>query len=378
MRTIASWPRIAVVMLALLFCSSTFMMAQAGSLDPTFGTGGIVTTPNTNTGCPVNVNCSIAIQSDGKIVVAGASSSVDTGGLALARFNTNGSVDTTFGSNGIVTYTNSSGVGGAFGLALQSDGKIVTAGAIGFDLTVFRFNTNGTLDTTFGTGGFVETRAAGLVFSPVLGGLGILPDGKIVVATGPVIIRLLTDGAFDSSFGTSGVAQLLSTAQSMSLLSNGGALVASEVSFSTGAATLYSSTGGLSSSFGVAGQVANFGSMAAILPLSDGKIAMGGTLANTAPASGSTATQGFVVTRYNSNGGVDNTFGTHGANVAAFPGEGYSVVLALAVQSNGDIVAAGYTQVNNPGFGSTSSDFALARYTARERFGMEIHHARLH
>lgn len=368
MRTIATSQRTAAMMLALLlamlFCSSIFTLAQAGSLDPTFGTGGIVTTPNTNTGCPGNVNCSIAIQSDGKIVVAGEASSIDTGELAIARYNTNGSLDTTFGSHGIVTYSNSNGVAGAFGLAIQSNGKIVAAGAVGFDLAVFRFNTNGTLDTTFGTGGIVETTAAGLVFSPVLGGLGILPDGKIVVANGPVIIRLLTDGALDSSFGTGGVARLLSTAQSMSLLSNGGALVASQVSFSTGAATLYTSTGSLSSSFGVAGQIANFGSMAAILPLSNGKIVMGGTLAKAAPASsGSVATQGFVVTRYNSNGGVDNTFGTHGANVATFPNEGYATVLALAVQSDGDIVAAGFTQLNNPGFGSTSSDFALARYT---------------
>jgi uncharacterized delta-60 repeat protein len=72
---------------------------------------------------------------------------------------------------------------------------------------------------------------------------------------------------------------------------------------------------------------------------------------------------GFVVTRYNSDGTIDTTFGTRGAVVTNFPGEGFSAVAALAVQSNGDIVAAGVTEAKNPAFGGGPSDFALARYT---------------
>jgi uncharacterized delta-60 repeat protein len=279
MHSTATSTRIATLVIVVFLCSSTLMLAQAGSLDPTFGTGGIVTTPTLGAGCPVDASCSIAIQSDGKIVVAGATSSSGSGQPALARFNTNGTLDTSFGTGGLAIYTNSDG---AFGLAIQSDGKILTAGATDLELAVVRFNADGTLDNTFGTAGVVETKAAGLVFAPVLGGLGVLPDGKIVVSTGLVNIRLLSDGAFDSSFGTNGVAELLSTAQSMTLLSNGGILVASQVSFSTGAATLYQANGNLNTSFGVAGQVPNFGSMSALVPLSDGKIAVGGTVASVA------------------------------------------------------------------------------------------------
>jgi uncharacterized delta-60 repeat protein len=360
MQNVITSTRIAALALVVFLCSSTWMLAQAGSLDPTFGTGGIVTTPTLGAGCPTNASCSIAIQSDGKIVVAGATSSSGSGQPALARFNTNGTLDTTFGTGGLAVYNNSNG---AFGLAIQSDGKIVTAGATELKLAVVRFNTDGTLDNTFGTAGVVETTAAGNVFAPVQGGLGVLPNGKIVVTTGSIIIRLLSDGAFDSSFGTDGVAELLSTAQSMALLPNGGVLVASQIIFSTGAATLYQSNGSLNSSFGVAGQVPDFGSMTALAPLSGGKIALGGTLANAAPTtSGAVATQGFVVTRYNSNGTIDTTFGSHGATVSAFPGEPYAAALGLAVQSNGDVVAAGTTGVS-PAFGGTTSDFALARYT---------------
>jgi uncharacterized delta-60 repeat protein len=140
--------------------------------------------------------------------------------------------------------------------------------------------------------------------------------------------------------------------------------VASQFSFSTGAATLYQPNGSLNSSFGVAGQVANFGSMTAIVPLSQGKIAIGGTVASSAPTTaGGNITQGFVVTRYNSNGTIDTTFGTHGATVSPFPNEGYAAALALAVQSDGEIVAAGFTAPVDIGSGPGTSDFALARYT---------------
>ena len=86
-------PMVLLVVAALLGSSSNLAMAQAGSLDATFGNGGIVTTPNTSDGR------GIAIQSDGKIVVAGQATATE---FALARYNTNGSLDATFGTGGIV------------------------------------------------------------------------------------------------------------------------------------------------------------------------------------------------------------------------------------------------------------------------------------
>jgi uncharacterized delta-60 repeat protein len=346
-----------------MLSSSTSVMAQAGSLDPTFGKGGIVTTPNTTTGCGQVTNCSVAIQSDGKIVVAGgASASNGAPEPALARYTTAGKLDSSFGTGGIVVAGVNNG-GAAFGLAIQSDGKIVTAAPDDFKLAVFRYNTDGTLDTTFGTGGIAEIRAGGLLFAPVSGGLALLADGKIVVAVNDVLVRLLTDGQLDSSFGTGGVAPTLTATGALAPLKNGKALVASGFTFSTGGMSRYNSNGSLDKAFGVAGQTPSFAGIAAIVPLGDGKIVVGSSLTSGTAAVGSSNPQGFVLTRYNSNGTIDSTFGTRGAVVTNFPGEAFSGAAALAVQSNGDIVAAGVAEAKNPAFGVEPSDFALARYT---------------
>jgi uncharacterized delta-60 repeat protein len=220
MNTLLISKRAAVLVCAALLSSSA-LMAQAGSLDPTFGVGGIVTTPNTGTAVAT------AIQSDGKILVAG-SSSLSGGALRLARYNTNGSLDSTFGSGGIVSNTD----GPAFGMALQSDGKIVV-GAVGTEanLNVLRFNPNGSLDATFGTDGIASFQQFGLFFSPTAGGVVVQANGNIVVAATPasggsVLLRLLTNGQLDSSFGTGGAAGLLFNPQRLVLLSSGEFLVA--------------------------------------------------------------------------------------------------------------------------------------------------------
>src|SRR5579864_973471 len=303
-----------------LLSFSTLVMAQAGSLDTTFGKGGIVTTPNTTTGCGQVVNCSVAIQSDGKIVVAGgAAASNGAPELALARYTASGSLDSTFGNGGIVTEAENNG-GAAFGLAIQTDGKIVTAAPEDFELAVSRFNTNGTLDTTFGTGGTAKFRAGGLLFAPATGGVALLADGKIVVGVNGVLVRLLTDGQLDSSFGTGGVAQLIAGMQALALLPNGKTLVASSFTFNTGGVSRYNSNGSMDKTFGVVGQAPSFGGVAALLALSDGKIIVGNTLVSgTVPVGGNTPL-GFVLTRYNSDGTIDTTFGTRGAVVKNYTG----------------------------------------------------------
>ncbi len=363
MKNSAISKRVASLLGAALLMSATLLMAQAGSLDPTFGNGGIVTTPNTTTGCGTVVNCVVAIQGDGKIVVAGAATQNNGAPeLALARYKTNGSLDPTFGSGGIVVFGENNG-GPAFGLAIQVDGKIVTAAPTGLGLDVFRYNTNGTLDATFGSGGVMATRAAGRLIGTVPGGLALLSDGRIMVAVGTTLLRFLANGQLDPSFGTGGVAPLLTSAQTLELLSTGKALVASAFNFSSGSATRYNFNGSLDSTFGVNGQVPSLGQAAAVAPLSSGKFIVAGTLESATPPLGGTASQAFVLVRYNSNGTIDTTFGTRGAVVTTFPGNTFSAVAALAVQANGDIVAAGVTEANNPVFGQEPSDFALARYS---------------
>jgi uncharacterized delta-60 repeat protein len=152
-----------------------------GSLDTTFDTDGKVTTA---IGSGTDAAYSVVLQSDGKIVVAGNSRIGSNDDFAVVRYNTNGSLDTTFDTDGKVTTAIGSGTDEARSVVVQSDGKIVAAGysdnGPNFDFAVVRYNTNGSLDTTFDTDGKVTT-AVGLgddeAYSVVL-----QSDGKIVAA----------------------------------------------------------------------------------------------------------------------------------------------------------------------------------------------------
>jgi uncharacterized delta-60 repeat protein len=162
--------RLALLVCAAVFAVPSLLMAQAGSLDPTFGNNGIATTANT-------VADAATLQSDGKIVVAGSipnSQNFQQGGLL--RYTSNGVLDSSFGTGGkVLIAAGSSEAGTAFAVAIQADGKILTAAPASIRLTVFRFNTNGTLDNTFGTNGTVEIDAAGIL--PSNGGIALQPDG---------------------------------------------------------------------------------------------------------------------------------------------------------------------------------------------------------
>ena len=129
-----------------------------GDLDTTFGTGGIVTT---GFGAASDYARGVAVQSDSKIVVAGYSSNGTQDVFALARYNTDGSLDTSFGGNGQVTTAFGFGHDRAYSVAVQSDGKIVVAGdssnGLNDDFAVARYNTDGSPDTSFGAGGKVTT-----------------------------------------------------------------------------------------------------------------------------------------------------------------------------------------------------------------------------
>lgn len=120
------------------FPEKSLVMAQAGSLDPTFGTKGIATTLGTTA-------AAAALQSDGKIVVVGSASNGSS--PAILRYDTNGTLDSTFGSGGQVTL-NTTDSGSAFAVAIQSNGKILVAAPDELDLAVFRLNTNGSIDTS--------------------------------------------------------------------------------------------------------------------------------------------------------------------------------------------------------------------------------------
>jgi len=343
-----------LIILALL-CASTSLWAQSGSLDPTFGNKGIVTTPGTIGGV------ALVIQTDGKFVVAGGFpiTGTSTTGLAVARYNPNGSLDSAFGRGGVVT---SSSKAAAFAVALQQDQKILVAvPGPRFNISVIRLNTNGSVDTAFGSSGIATFNQFGRVFQPVSGSLVVQPDGNLLLAVGG-ILRILPDGQVDTTFGKGGVASVIEGTSLISLLPNGQILAASVFTFSAGIVARYNSDGSLDRTFGVNGQAAGLGGVSAILPLSSGKFILAGTLNATVAPLGGVITQGFSLVRYNANGTIDNTFGNHGGVITTFSGDAFSAAASLVLQTNGDVVAAGTAQVGNPAFGLSQGSFALARY----------------
>ncbi|MGA7575057.1 MAG: hypothetical protein WCA97_13810 [Terriglobales bacterium] len=200
--------RARLLVLGILLIASAHAVAQAGQLDPDFGQGGIVTTdfgilPNGTASA-----AAVTIQPDGKIIVFGGVTSSSGTSVAAVRYNTNGSLDTGFGTAGVATVA---GLTFPSALALQPDGKIVgvafNIGGYGgaFGINIVRFSSTGVLDPAFGTGGVVGT---GIFSAQVPSGVVIQPNGNILIAEGE-LLRLLPDGQFDTSFGTGGQAHVL-------------------------------------------------------------------------------------------------------------------------------------------------------------------------
>jgi uncharacterized delta-60 repeat protein len=179
-----------------------------GALDTGFGTGGKVKAP------PGSANAA-ALQRDGKILAAGAVPSGAATDFALARYNPNGTLDASFGTGGKVTTSIGPGNDSISGIGVQADGKIVVGGTTfngtSEDFAVARYNANGSLDTTFGSGGKVTTSLG--AFNDRANDLALQPDGKIVVvgntfkskdAAAFAVVRYNANGTLDPTFGTGG------------------------------------------------------------------------------------------------------------------------------------------------------------------------------
>ncbi|HQA76519.1 MAG TPA: T9SS type A sorting domain-containing protein [Salinivirgaceae bacterium] len=177
---------------------------NSADLDPTFGDNGVLTL--TNLGTPSMAN-DVAIQPDGKIIIVGEAKP-SSFSFTVIRLNNDGSFDSSFGTNGVVQSSHASGARGR-GVALQSDGKIVVcgsswAGGSNYSALVVRYNANGTIDNTFGVNGFAHL--TGLYNSKRV---AIQGDGKIVIGgfssnDNYGLARLNSDGTLDVSFGSNG------------------------------------------------------------------------------------------------------------------------------------------------------------------------------
>ena len=347
-----------LALFACLVCTCGSGWAQAGTLDPRFANHGIFKTNFAN--CCGGVSA-VALQSDGKILVGGEVTPSRTVGSILL-LNTNGTIDTAFGSGGMVTVSLGSIGANIGGLAVQTDGKIVASvsGIFVARGEFVRFDPNGSVDTSFGTNGFV-TISGLFPTGPVV----LQPDGKILVAgkedLSGLLARLDSNGHLDSSFGSGGIAVVLEPASQLVLLSNGQLLVSSASSPFQGV-TRYNANGSVDRTFGSLGQAASVDAPVTLVAQSNGAIVAAGVSVTgvAAPTIFTGNPTGFGLTRFLSAGGIDTTFGTKGGVITAFPTFNFGGVAAIAFQTNGDIVAAGQAGLANQN--QNSSSFALARY----------------
>ena len=365
------------------FIAGSTSIPTDGDLDPTFGNGGVVMTDfNTST----DLANAVALQPDGKLVVAGTTytdNDFSDEDFAIARYNTDGSLDTSFGTNGKVT-TDFPGLAAVISaVVVQPDGKIVVAGGayplftFAGDFKVARYNPNGSLDTSFGAGGIVTTIFPGdgsFAFA-----LALQSDGKIIAAgtdffdfnpgdmsdTDFALARYNLDGSLDTTFGNGGTitTDFLGAEDDVFsvLIQPDGKIVAvgsanSPVDFYDFAAARYLSNGTLDTTFGTGGKMrVDFGNQdmdiasdAALQP--DGKIVAAGTTVFDFGVE-----QDFALTRFNSNGTVDTTFGTGGLLLIDFDSFAQSAN-AVLIQPDGKIITVGY-----PNTELDDSDFLLAR-----------------
>jgi uncharacterized delta-60 repeat protein len=378
--------RLYLFALVVVLCSTTYAAAQPGTLDLTFANNGIFAAPGTLRGAQGG-----AIQSDGNIVVAGSGAFNQTSADTLIRLTPAGVLDQSFGSGGVVTITNPGGsvyyVDGFFALAIQSNGKIVAAGAAQLEsgsviVQVARFQTNGSLDPSFGSGGFTTTTA--ITTTPYNSSasrnvaLALQPNGEILVAAGysNLMARFTSSGQLDTTFGSGGIVNLANAGASFStaptqiaVQKNGKILVASgslapTPQLQAGTISRYNSNGSLDATFGASGTAASVGSASALLLQSDGKIVVAGALTSKINAAPAANDVGFGIIRYTSSGSIDKTFGSGGVAIADFGANApLSGAFALAIQSNGDIVAAGAAAQGAANL-SFDSAFGLARFTS--------------
>ena len=396
-------------LLLLLSIYLTFQtQAAPGDLDLTFGTGGTVVT-----GFPISPSYprDVAIQNDGKIVVLGrkVNSSLSRIGFIVIRYNPDGTLDTTFDGDGAAITTVSRNLFSAESVVIQNDGKILVAGRLdqtgglalySYNWVFVRYNSNGSLDTTFNGSGILETT----IPSPNGGKLKILPlsNGKFYVTgtsrfdytvqTSPGTIAAISvmkfnpNGSTDTSFGNNGIVvdpyayqsgsftfYRHTYADSAVLQPDGKIVVVSDVNYGTSirtAITRFDSNGVPDTTFGpgIEGnlgwnsiKIRNSG-----IPLEisndmalqpDGKFVTVGQAISS--CCGNPSDSVFFALRFDSNGFLDNTFDSDGivtTEIRLGRDEAFSVVL----QPNGKIILSGITTQDNP----IDIDSAFVRYNS--------------
>ena len=364
-------PALAIVLAAI---APAALAASDGDLDRTFGDGGRVTVDVF--GGVDDLANAVAIQPDGKVVVAGSYAGFGSDGstrtFALARFHPDGTPDPSFGTNGRVLTAFANGAAGANGVAIQPDGRIVAAGwwddddgVANADLALARYNPDGSLDPSFSGDGKLTSDAGG---QDVANAVAIAPNGTIITAGG---VKAGTHGDFllarvDATgnvvlgsridFGAGARANAVTIQPDGKIVAAGFVVTnagSDDVDF---ALARLSPSGQPDATFSADGTVTTPITTAddratAVAIQSDGRIV----------AAGKTDGGDFALARYNPDGSLDPTFSGDGKQTSSFGAIGTFTAIganAVAIQPDGKIVAAGSTI----GDYRVGDDFALARY----------------
>lgn len=363
------------IYLLFLFISINVFPVFSQTLDATFGNGGKVVSRIRN--CDAYIN-DVAIQADGKIIVAGMLYE-PVGKFLLVRYNIDGSIDSSFGFQGSTTKDIGVNSNDIRSIAIQSDGKIVAGGKIQFPydshiyFALVRFNSEGIVDSSFGNNGLVTTTfESGPDIIEVLTKVIVKPDGKILaggfsynsfLSNSPVnalLAQFDKNGSTDSSFGTYGTVVLAENESSsrsftMTLSGDSKIICGGPHGSSSFGSMRFNSNGTIDNTFGANGfgdTAIAFSGKDEILQ-SDGKIVF----------AGSTITSNkekVVLLRYNNNGNLDTTFGNKGVVMASLSNSGDNAT-SVNIDLNEKILVSGYVNQSYP---ATSANFAVLRYNS--------------
>lgn len=349
-----------------------------GSPDTSFGNGGKVVSIFVQNN--INKIHQAVLQPDGKIVISNTYYNLYTGDalyhFELIRYTANGAVDMTFGTDGKVTIDAEPAT-----MLVQPDGKIITL-YVSYDsqnnATLFlkRYNTNGTADSSFGTNGV--TSLTGVFWAPVTAALQ--PDGKIVVsysspdangAYGFTLKRFNTDGSPDNSFVNSVAFVDSSSYANGTFVQADGKIVVTGKNFGYNSGTYfkqlvsarYNTDGSLDTGYGINGFVTsylgidyqNYTEIQSVLLQPDGKLLAAVSKLEQFPANPNPSSYDFVIYRFTVNGDSDNEFGANGQVTTSFHDK-YDEAFAMVLQPDHKIVVGGTTDTG------INRDFALVRF----------------
>ena len=332
--------------------------------DLSFGSNGLVTT---SLDSAHTVAKAVAIQTDGKIVVAGGSQKGTTGDFLVARYNPNGSPDSSFGINGVLqTDMDSGSFDGANALAIRLDGKLVAAGWSGQSLALCRYNTDGSLDSSFDVDGKLVVAAS------IATSMKLQANGKIVLCCGNMVVRLNPDGSLDTGFGANGIVSLNYNFNDVALQNDGKILLAG----SPFVLQRLDTAGAIDVSFGSSGTVMTSGfvygasnpgqSATWVCVQTDGRILAGGWAKFCMLGD----CRVFAVARYKPNGRPDSSFGNSGNSPSRMYGKATSnsassfdraaTSYAAAITANNDLIVAGSSADGT--FDASEGKWALASF----------------